>query len=182
MLNKAIQFATLCHSNQKRKASKIPYITHCLEAGIIASNLTNKGNEIDEEIVAAAILHDTIEDALVSYENLKEIFNERIAGLVRYQSEDKSKDWLTRKEYTIDFINSNKLKNIEILILADKLSNMRSMYRDYKLHGEKLWDKFNAGKESQYWYYNSIAVGLKQVKETDEYREYIDLIDRTFKS
>lgn len=93
MINKAIGFATFVHSNQVRKGTEIPYILHCLEAGVIASNLTSRDGSVNSDVVAAAILHDTIVDAFVSYETLKEVFNENIADLVKSQSEDKSKAW-----------------------------------------------------------------------------------------
>lgn len=182
MINRAIEFATVCHSNQTRKGTKIPYILHCLEAGTIAANLTNKDGSVDSDIVSAAILHDTIEDAFVSYDSIKEVFNENIANLVQSQSEDKSKIWLDRKKDTIKFLKTNKSKGVEIATLADKLSNMRSIFKDYEVDKERLWDKFNAGKESQHWYYNSIAESLSQVKETNEYREYKDLIKKTFEN
>lgn len=180
MINQAIEFATLSHQNQTRKGTDIPYILHCLEAGIIAANLTNKDGHVDSDVVAAAILHDTIEDANVSYETLKEAFNENIANLVKSQSEDKSKDWIDRKKATINFLKFNQSKDVEIATLADKLSNMRSIARDYEVENEKLWDKFNAGKESQHWYYQSIAEAFSQVKNTNEYREYQNLIRIVF--
>src|SRR5690625_1704628 len=182
MINRAIQFATVCHANQTRKGTEIPYILHCLEAGTIAANLTNKDGSVDSDIVSASILHDTIEDAYVSYETIKEVFNENVANLVRSQSEDKSKKWIDRKQDTINFLKTNTSKDVEIATLADKLSNMRSIFKDYEVEKEKLWDKFNAGKESQYWYYNSIAESLYQVRDTNEYREYKDLIKKTFET
>lgn len=177
MISKAIEFATLCHENQTRKRTEIPYIFHCLEAGTIAANMTNRDGKVNDEVVAAAILHDTIEDAYVSYESLKEIFNEKIADLVQSQSEDKSKSWQERKDATINFLLENKSKEVEIATLADKLSNMRSIYRDYKADGEKLWKKFNAGKASQHWYYKSIATSLSQIRDSDEYKEFVELIE-----
>lgn len=180
MINKAIQFAATCHANQTRKGTEIPYILHCLEAGTIAANLTNDGSGIDSDIVSASILHDTIEDAYVSYETIKEVFNENIANLVRSQSEDKSKEWIDRKQDTLDYLTINGSKGVEIATLADKLSNIRSIFRDYEVQGEKLWEKFNAGKELQHWYYNSIAESLSQVKHTKEYKEYRDLIKKVF--
>jgi len=180
MIDKAIAFATLSHGNQTRKGTDIPYIFHCLEAGIIAADLTKTNGSIDNDIVCAAILHDTMEDAYVSYETLKEIFNENIANLVRSQSEDKTKPWMERKKEMIRFLQSNDSKGFEIAVLADKLSNMRSISKDYEDHQETLWDRFNAAKESQYWYYHSIAASLSQVTDTKEYREYEELIETTF--
>ncbi len=180
MINQAIEFATLSHQNQTRKGTDIPYILHCLEAGIIAANMTNKDGHVDSDIVCAAILHDTIEDANISYQTLKQTFNENIANLVQSQSEDKSKKWIDRKKATINLLKSNQSKAVEIATLADKLSNIRSIARDYAVQGEKLWNKFNAGKESQHWYYQSISESFSQVKDTNEYREYRDLIRRVF--
>lgn len=182
MINKAINFATVVHSNQTRKGTEIPYILHCLEAGTIAANLSIKNGNINEDVVAAAILHDTIEDAFVSYESLKEAFNENIAYLVQCQSENKSKKWLDRKQDTIEFLQANKSIHVEIAVLADKLSNIKSIYRDYQIMQEALWKKFNADKKWQHWYYQSIADALSQIRNTSEFKEYEALIRKTFES
>ena len=84
MITKAIQFATVCHANQTRKGTDIPYILHCLEAGTIAARMTNTDGTVDSTIVAAAILYDTLEDDHVPYATLKEVFNEEIADLVQH--------------------------------------------------------------------------------------------------
>lgn len=93
MINRAITFATVSHANQTRKGTNIPYILHCLEAGVIAASLATEEGQINTDVVCAAILHDTMEDAYVSYATLKEVFNETIADLVKSQSEDKTKSW-----------------------------------------------------------------------------------------
>lgn len=180
MINKAINFATVAHSNQTRKGTKIPYILHCLEAGTIAAYLSIQNGKIDEDVVCAAILHDTMEDAFVTYDTLKEAFNKNVADLVKYQSEDKSKKWHERKQATIDFLKTNKSRNVEIAVLSDKLSNMRSIYRDYQIMQEELWKKFNADKKWQHWYYQSIADAMSQVRNTNEFKEYESLITDTF--
>lgn len=180
MIHQAIAFATASHKNQMRKGTKIPYILHCLEAGVIAADLTNKNGQVDEDVVAAAILHDTIEDAQVSFETLEVTFGEIVAHLVQNQSEDKSKDWKTRKEATIQFLKENTSKRVEIATLADKLSNMRAIARDYTIQKDELWEKFNAGKEAQHWYYQSIADAFSQVNETTEFKEFEELIQKTF--
>ena len=66
IINKAILFATEAHKGTVRKGSKLPYILHPLEAGVIVSSMTN-----DENVIAAAILHDVLEDTDVTYEELK---------------------------------------------------------------------------------------------------------------
>lgn len=181
MINKAIQFASLCHSNQVRKATEIPYILHPLEAGIIATNITLKYGRLDEDVVASAILHDVCEDAKVSLETLRLVFNEKITDLVKRQSEDKSKSWKERKQDTIDQLLKNEDKSFEIVTLADKLSNLRSIQRDYLIQGEKIWTRFNVKDKSQHaWYYTGIKNNIKQLRDTLEYKEFKELVEEVF--
>ena len=77
MIDRAAKFAEQAHKGAHRKGTRIPYIVHPLETALIASMLTN-----DEEILVAALLHDTIEDTDVTYEDLKQEFGTRVADLV----------------------------------------------------------------------------------------------------
>ena len=175
MINKAIIFATKAHAGQFRKASDKPYILHPLECAVITSAMTS-----DQEMIAAALLHDTVEDCGVTVEQLKDEFSERVAMLVAKESEDKTKTWLERKQTTI-----NRLKDASkeecILVLADKLSNLRSIARDYPVFGEELWNRFHAkNKERIGWYYCSVGKELGCLKEFEEYHEYMALLEQVF--
>ena len=98
MINKAIEFATRAHAGQFRKGTRRPYIVHPIEV----STMTQ-----DEEIISAAVLHDTIEDCEgVSREILARKFSERVAGIVAQESEDKTKTWMERKSATIEHIRN----------------------------------------------------------------------------
>ena len=78
MVARAIAFATKAHEGQFRKGTKRPYIVHPLEVGEIVATLT-----FDEEIISAAILHDTIEDCEeVTDEVLRKEFGDRVTELV----------------------------------------------------------------------------------------------------
>lgn len=102
MINKAIEFATRAHAGQFRKGTRRPYIVHPIEVGDIVSTMTQ-----DEEIISAAVLHDTIEDCEgVSREILARKFSERVAGIVAQESEDKTKTWMERKSATIEHIRN----------------------------------------------------------------------------
>lgn len=181
IVDKAIQFATVSHANQTRKGSSIPYILHPLEAGAIAGRLSQQDGEVDQEVIAAAILHDVIEDSFVSRESLVEVFGERVTELVEAQSEDKTKSWEERKAKTIQDLKYNELKEVEIVILADKLANMRSIYKDYEVLGNELWGRFNeTDKKKHEWYYSSIANNINILTNTKEYREYCELIMNVF--
>ena len=184
LLDRAIEFAAVKHAGQKRKGTTIPYITHVIEAMEIVSRMTE-----DEEIRAAAVLHDTLEDTKTTKEELIEAFGPRVADLVAAESEDKRKDqpeektWRLRKEETIERLKKESTE-VKMLALGDKLSNIRAMTRDYRVIGEKLWQKFNVkDPKQQGWYYGALAsifVEDKFLQETPEYKEYAELCAALF--
>ena len=175
MINKAMILAVTAHEKQKRKGSDIPYILHPMEAAVIVSQI-----KYDSDLICSALLHDVAEDAKMSYDSILTMFNKRIADLVFFQSEDKSKSWRERKQHTISELQKSDDNDIKIVCLADKLSNMRSMSRDYAVLGEKLWARFNAGKSEQAWYYRGLADSLISLSEYPAYREFAELVDIVF--
>ena len=176
MINKAIMFATISHSNQYRKGTNIPYILHPLEAGIIVSQI-----KYDENLICAAILHDITEDVHVSYETLEVMFGKRIADLVKSQSEDKTKSWNERKKHTIESLREEKDEDIKIVCLGDKLSNIRSLYKDYEIEKEKLWQRFNVKDKNMHaWYYKGLVESLSSLNDYKEYEEYKELVYKVF--
>ena len=176
MINEAIIFATNAHRNQTRKGKGTPYILHPLEAGIIVSQIKN-----DEDLICAAILHDVIEDTHITFEMVKEKFNEKIANLVANESEDKSKSWKVRKSHTIETLREEKDEDIGIVALGDKLSNIREMHRDLQEIGNKLWEKFNMKDKDQHkWYYCGLVDSLSYLSEYSAYQEFKSLVYEVF--
>lgn len=175
MITRAAKFAEQAHKGMFRKGTSIPYITHPLETALITAMMTD-----DEELIAAALLHDTVEDAGVTYRELQEQFGVRVARLVAEESEDKSKSWLERKGCTLAHLKDAD-RDTKLLTLADKLSNIRSMARDYILVGEGLWERFNVRqKELHAWYYTSMIELLRDLDGMPEYQEYVELCRRVF--
>jgi len=186
MVEKAIEFASKAHQGQLRKGTNRPYITHPLEVGEIVSGMTE-----DQEVISAAVLHDTIEDcAWVTKERLEEEFTPRVAHLVGAATEDKSKTWRERKATTIQHLKHGT-REVQIIGLADKLSNMRDIDRDYLVVGEDLWNRFRMkDKEIIGWYYRGIQEALAQgagfakqtlCSMTEAYHEYCQLVEKYFK-
>lgn len=177
MIEKAIEFATRAHEGQMRKGTRRPYIVHPIEVGDIVSTMTE-----DEEVISAAVLHDTIEDcAGVSQRVLAQEFSERVAYMVARESEDKSKTWMERKTATIEHLRNAPFE-IQMIGLADKLSNMRDIDRDYPVVGEDLWNRFRMkDKHIIGWYYKGVRDVLKGPFESSEaYKEYCRLIKKNF--
>jgi myo-inositol-1(or 4)-monophosphatase len=182
ILDKAIVFATERHSGSVRKGTDIPFIVHPLEAVSIAAGITN-----DIEVLAAAVLHDVVEDTPTQLPEIEAAFGKRVAELVASESEDKmtdippSESWKLRKEATITALQTASYDE-KTLVLADKLSNIRAINRDYTLIGEKLWERFNQkDKKMHGWYYRSVAEALSDLSDTTAYNEFCRLVESTFK-
>lgn len=177
MVERAIEFATKVHDGQFRKGTDRPYIVHPIEVGEIVASMTE-----DEEIISAAILHDTIEDCEgVTAAMLEVMFTPRVAYMVAQESEDKSKSWMERKGATIERLK-NAPEEVQMIGLADKLSNMRDIDRDYPVCGEALWNRFRMkDKKVIGWYYKGIREALKEpFAGIPKYEEYCRLVKKNF--
>ena len=177
MIERAIAFATQAHEGQFRKGTTRPFIVHPLEVGQIVATMTD-----DPEIISAAFLHDTIEDCEgVTKELIGEKFSERVACLVAQESEDKSKTWLERKGTTIERLKVAP-REVQIIALGDKLSNMRDIDRDYPLNGDALWNRFRMkDKKMIGWYYKGILSSLQSSMEGQPaFEEYCRLVQKHF--
>lgn len=176
-LNRAICFATERHAGQTRKGTNIPYILHPLEVMQILYFM-----RADTELLIAGVLHDTVEDTDTTPDEIRELFGNDAADLVAESSEDKSRTWEERKQHTLDMLPSADFR-VKQLILADKLSNLRSIAYDYRELGAKLWDRFHAPAEKQAWYYSGIDNALSSLQYShcqDIYWEYVGLFKDVF--
>jgi hypothetical protein len=157
----ALVYTAQVHAEQKRKGTQTPYLAHLL--GVAALVLGDGGSE-DEAI--AALLHDAVEDA-GGHERLEDIrarFGECVAGIVAECSdsvEQPKPPWRKRKEAYIAHLGTASEAALRVS-LADKLDNARAILRDYRECGEELWKRFNAGRESQLWYYRSLAEAFQE--------------------
>lgn len=175
MIRKAAEFAARAHEGALRKGSKIPYISHPMEVAMIVALMTD-----DKDLIAAAYLHDVIEDAGVTYQVLEQEFGTRIAQLVKKESEDKSRTWIERKQATIDRLAGAERED-KILAFGDKLSNLRSTAKDYMVVGDEIWQKFRAkDKNLQAWYYESMVDSFVVFKGHPFYQEYLWLLGMVF--
>lgn len=180
--DKAIHFAIDAHHNTERRGKGFPYIIHCMEAVEIVASITP-----DPELLAAAALHDTVEDTDVTFEQLRTEFGDRVAALVQSESdtmpvgENECESWRARKQAAIDRIAASSLDS-KIVAMGDKLSNMRAIARDYEQIGDELWNRFHApnGKADHEWHYRGLAQSLSELSNTFAYKEFVELIEKTF--
>lgn len=166
----------------RRKKSASPYILHPMEAAAIVGTMTD-----DQNLIAAAILHDVVEDAGVSIEEIELRFGKRVRELVESETEDKRTDlppvdtWRIRKEESLDVLKNTDDKGVLIVWLGDKLANMRSIYREWKMEGDAMWQRFNQKNVTeQAWYYRSIMELTKRLSDTSAWIEYKTLTELVF--
>lgn len=177
MIDDAMDFAAKAHAGQLRKGTRRPYIVHPIEVADIVSSMTK-----DEEVICAAVLHDTVEDCKgITFDILKLRFGARVADMVAQESEDKSLSWEERKGATITRLKNAPVE-VQMIGLADKLSNMRDIDRDYPVAGDDLWKRFRMqSKSALAWYYKGIRDVLKEnFSGVAAYEEYCRLIDKNF--
>lgn len=181
LLDRAICFAVEKHRGVLRKGRNVPYIIHPLETLAIASSLTG-----EEEVLCAAVLHDVMEDAGVTKEELERLFGERVAGIVAEESEDKRRDqpskdtWKLRKKEALAHLAASD-SDCRIVALSDKLSNLRGTYVEYSRVGEGFWERFNCtDPEEHAWYYRSVAELTRELEGSLAWQEYADLLERVF--
>lgn len=159
---KAFEFAFRAHEGAHRKGTQIPYIVHPMD---VASTLMK--NDAPEDVVVAGLLHDVVEDAGVSLADIEKEFGAEVARLVYGASEpeelrrattreEKRRTWPERKSHTIEFITGAD-RHMKLLSCADKLSNISDMVRESADAGDGFWDKFNATRDQQAWYYRSMV-------------------------
>lgn len=182
LVDKAIKFAVDAHHDTERRGKGFPYVIHVLEAMEIVSTITN-----DPEMLAAAALHDTVEDTDVTIGQIRSEFGDRIASLVETESDtviegvSEKDSWRDRKQAAIDRLR-NTSHDGKIVALGDKLSNMRAIARDYRKQGDGLWNLFHApnGKPDHEWHYRGLADALSELADTDAYTEFIQHLEFVF--
>ena len=178
LFEQAICFAVQKHAGQCRKGGQIPYIVHPLE---VMEILLTMGGDVN--LLMAGLLHDTVEDTDTTLEELTEIFNADVARLVGEHSEDKSRSWEERKLTALQEV-ARADKREQMLVLADKLSNIRAMERDYVRLGEALWSRFTRPRVKQAWYYQAALPALARLEQYPEsraaYAEFKDLVEKVF--
>ena len=181
LLDRAIVFAVRAHAGTERRGKGFPYIVHPLEAVEIVATMTS-----DQELLAAAALHDTVEDTDVTLAQIRAEFGDRVAELVALESDepheknDSVDNWRARKQLALDRLKRAS-RDAKIVTLGDKLSNMRAIARDYAEQGDQLWNLFHAknGKDHE-WRYRGLAEALRELQDTFAYKEFEQLINNVF--
>lgn len=176
----ALTFATQLHTNQTRKGGGVPYISHLL--GVASIALEYGANE-DEAI--AALLHDAIEDqgGAATREEIRHRFGDVVTEIVdgcTDSDQTPKPPWLQRKEAYIAHVPTASA-SVRLVSAADKLHNVWSILKDYRLLGDAVWERFQGGKDGTLWYYRSLVKAFHTAESTplvEEFERVVDELER----
>ena len=181
LLDRAIIFAVRAHAGTERRGKGYPYIVHPMEAMEIVATMTS-----DQELLAAAALHDTVEDSVVTVEQIRSEFGDSVADLVASESDvipsgvSEEDSWHARKQAAIDRL-AKASRDAKIVALGDKLSNMRAIVRDYAVQGDALWNIFHVkDKASHKWHYRGLVESLRELADTSAFKDFEQLVEKVF--
>ena len=153
---KALTYATRIHGGQLRKKTRIPYIAHII--GVAAIAMEYGANETE---AIAALLHDAVEDCggAKRLRDIERKFGKKVARIVEGCTDtDRTPKpaWLERKKAYVAHVRHAPMPT-KLVSASDKLHNVRAILMDYRKEGERLWSRFNGGKQGALWYYRALV-------------------------
>lgn len=178
-INLALKVASKAHRNQTRKGTDIPYISHPVAAAMIVSEYTT-----DENTVVACILHDILEDvepAVYSEADMRNDFGDDIVEIVKGVSEDKTagepeKPWIERKRGYLAHLDSIENEKPLIVSTADKIHNLTDILEEYDRVGDSIWQKFNASKDDELWFYDEFLRIIEKKRIPEQMKADLSLL------
>ena len=159
---RALAYAARLHADQVRKDSQTPYVAHLLA---VAGLVMEYGGSEDE--VIAALLHDALEDqpnhGLTGAE-IEAQFGGRVLAIVQACSDTQSHPkppWRERKDAFLQQL-AGAPPSACLVIAADKLHNTRTLLREYREHGDAVWQRFKGGRDGTLWFNQAVYAVLKE--------------------
>ena len=159
-LYEALELAFKLHGHDSRKGSSVPYMSH---VSAVCALVVGDGGDEDEAI--AALLHDALEDKPkeISRDELFRRFGERVLSIIESATDTPPEyvggpkpPWRQRKETYLLHLRKADPSMLRVA-LADKIDNARALLVDHRRIGDDLWKRFNAEKEDELWYYQSVV-------------------------
>jgi (p)ppGpp synthase/HD superfamily hydrolase len=142
----AARVAVSAHKDQKRKSDTSPYVVHPFMCALMLTE-----HRFSDEVIAASLTHDVLEDTEVSESELLERLGEQVVAIIRTVTEDKSLPWEERKKKYVEAVRTSSVE-VKAVSIADKIHNMQSLLTAYEKEGSQLWKKFSRGKDKKLWF------------------------------
>ncbi len=157
-IREALRFAARKHHGQLRIAhadGPMPFIVHPFSVALLVAE-----DGAHDDVVTAALLHDTIEDTATTREELANAFNEQIALLVDAVSECKERDgrvldWEERKRDYLMRIEASSVDAV-VIVVADKIDNIESRIEEYEREGEAFFAHWSQSNDLHLWFHGEV--------------------------
>jgi (p)ppGpp synthase/HD superfamily hydrolase len=172
---KSARIAAIAHKEQIRKSGDSPYIVHPF---MVALKLVKYN--FPETVIAAALLHDVLEDTDYPEDKLREEVGNEVVDIVKSVTNDESLPWEEKKIKYVESVRAGS-PEAKVVAVADKIHNLESLLSAHAEQGPDVWKKFNRGKDKKVWYESEV---LKMAKETldhplvDEYEILIEKVKK----
>jgi (p)ppGpp synthase/HD superfamily hydrolase len=152
-VERAIAAAVEAHQGQTRKGDgQLPYVVHPVTVALILSRYSD-----DEDIIIAGLLHDVLEDTHLSEEAIDRQFGPKVLGMVKDVTEPDlpGLSWETRKDRYLRQLDRAPRGSL-LVACADKIANLISMIAAHSIHGNGLWERFNAPPAQKLAFYRQV--------------------------
>jgi guanosine-3',5'-bis(diphosphate) 3'-pyrophosphohydrolase len=166
----ALTLAVSAHAGQVRKHNGTPYIVHPI---MVARIVEAAG--FGEVVVAAALLHDVLEDTTVSADIIATAVGSEVLHMVQALSEEKGMEWRARKAQYIENVVAAG-ESVWAISVADKIHNAESLLAFHGEVGNTAWSVFNKGKVDKIWFEETLLSRLQQVWQHPLLERYATLV------
>lgn len=172
IIEKAIALALRAHEGQMRKEAPTPYIVHPVRVAIL---LARYG--FSDEVVAAGLVHDVVEDTSLSLKDIGNELGENIATLVAPVTHDNTLPWDEKKKTYIEAVRHAN-DDVKAISTTDKIANAESLISAHARDGSAVWKYFNVGREKKIWFEEAMLTMLKESWQCPMVDEYARMVVR----
>ena len=172
VIEKAARIAVIAHRDHKRKGDNSPYIVHPF---MVAFKLVRF--DFSDNTIAAALVHDVLEDTDFPEEDLEKELNSEVVNIVRSVSNDDSLSWKEKKNKYVKTVRNGSIE-AKAVCVADKIHNLESLLVSYNKEGAEIWKIFNRGKKDKIWFEDEVLKMLKETWEHPLIKEYEYLLEK----
>ena len=172
LLERATRIAVEAHKGQVRKADGLPYIIHPF---MVALKLAKY--HFPDTVVAAALVHDVLEDTNFSPETLQKELGKEVFTIVQAVTHNDTLPWKEKKKQYIASVRRGP-EGAKAVATADKIHNLESLLLAYQQQGPSLWKKFNRGREEKLWFEEAMLQMLQETWDHPLVEEYEKLLQQ----
>jgi (p)ppGpp synthase/HD superfamily hydrolase len=186
---RAVDYARILHI-ERRKGTEIPSMAHLLGvASLVMGEAGHVAFAVTEDMVIAALLHDTVEDhgGATRLRDVAYNFGANVARMVEGLSDTLAEDagnkepWEERKQKYLDRLGGEPA-DVQLISAADKLYNTRTVLDDYRKIGPEVWKRFKRGRDLQLWYFHELLKVFRRSRPpnriVEELERVVEELDR----